>query len=75
MNRPEVYEMVPYLREANHYFGHWIHKLEIYDYDEDTWTRDHLPQEIRETLGIARSTLEEVYAHVRIPKSLCSDIY
>ncbi|KIM28739.1 hypothetical protein M408DRAFT_329198 [Serendipita vermifera MAFF 305830] len=63
VNRPEVFQMVPYLQNANHYFGHWIHSMEIYDYDEDTWTRQHLPEHIRERLGIARSPLEEVYAH------------
>jgi len=64
MNLPEVFQMVPYLKDSNHYFGHWIHKLEIFDFDEDKWTRDHLPEHIRNTLGISRTPLEEVYAHV-----------
>lgn len=64
VNRPEVFQMVPYLQNANHYFGHWIHSMEIYDYDEDTWTRQNLPEHIRERLGISKSPLEEVYAHV-----------
>jgi hypothetical protein len=63
LNKPEVFEMVPYLKESNHYFGHWIHKLEIFDFDEDSWTREHLPAHIRDTLGISRTPLEEVYAH------------
>jgi len=65
VNRPEVYQLVPYLKDSDHFFGHFIHKLEIYDFDEDTWTRENLPSEVKERLGITRSTLEDVYAHTR----------
>jgi endoplasmic reticulum-Golgi intermediate compartment protein 3 len=66
VNRPEVYQLVPYLKDSDHFFGHFIHKLEIYDFDEDTWTRENLPSEVKERLGITRSTLEDVYAHVGV---------
>ncbi|KAG8800446.1 hypothetical protein FRC17_006877 [Serendipita sp. 399] len=63
VNRAEVFDLVPYLSHSNHYFGHNIHSFEIYDYDEDTWTRDHLPEEIRDRLGISRHALDDFYAH------------
>ena len=64
INKPEVYALVPYLQEANHYFGHFIHSLEIYDYGEDTWTRGQLPQHVKDRLGITVNPLDDVYAHV-----------
>ncbi|CAG7846346.1 Uncharacterized protein C24B11.08c [Serendipita indica DSM 11827] len=63
VNRPEVYALVPYLKDSNHFFGHHIHSLEIYDYEEDTWTRRNLPEQIKERLGITKPPLEDVYAH------------
>lgn len=75
VNKPEVYALVPYLKDSNHFFGHFIHSLEIYDYDEDTWTRTHLPPHLRERLGMTKNPLDDVYAHVRVSKHNSSDAH
>ena len=64
LNRPNVYEIVPYLKEVNHYFGHFIHQFAFESEMESRYTRQVLDPNIKRTLGIDRSPLDEIYSHV-----------
>lgn len=64
LNRPNVYEIVPYLKEVNHYFGHFIHQFAFESEMESQYSRQVLDPNIKRILGIDRSPLDEIYSHV-----------
>ena len=64
LNRAEMYEIVPYLQDVNHFFGHFIHQFAFESETENRYTRHGLDPNIKRILGIDRSPLDEIYSHV-----------
>jgi len=63
LHRDEVYEIVPYLKEVNHYFGHFIHEFAFASETESQLARLVLDPDIKKTLGINRGPLDDIYSH------------
>lgn len=71
LNRAEVFDIVPYLKDVNHYFGHFIHQFSFESETESQYARLVLDPNIKRILGIDQSPLDEIYSHVsaNVPSS------
>jgi hypothetical protein len=62
LNKPDVYELVPYLKNSNHYFGHFIHDFS-FEVPGRKWLVDRLPQKTKDDYSLDNNPLTNSYSH------------